>query len=1207
MANKVRIYSTLKSGKVSFDGARVNNKNIGSLSVEAHPTLSNRIRIKSLTQFKRNSDVNYRVFFGKLNIDRIQNEAGVDLVATLGMDRTAVIAYVQQQITKPIVTEYFEYNPVTDRLEANKNIEVKKHGFFIGGKYKMASGNSNLYYEDLSNNSNSYPVMGEVLDQSVAANQVAGAGTSTPKMRVFSDYQSIPLGGTPVNDTAIGYDGDNFFPFNISGVGITVRMGEAVTAQQQLKYEIIVGGISVYIQYLPKQALTVNQDLTWYFDHPLDIEAGTTLKATVYKVSTVNNQEVSDGVLQVCQGNATPVRYQTNVLNRFFEDKDLEQISPYIKYQAMDFSVDATGSNIIMKDLSLAAGAQVLRHYPINGLEAVATGTTVQVKIKDGSKIILTSTPVSGLSINGSFVNAVLNSAVLELNTLFANAVSFNNNSGNPVTTFVLSGDNLTITLQDGTSFTQDVSTFGVDTNSFVSSGALVGTNLVLTMSDSSTVTIDASNLVNGSTLTATNDEWFFAFGTKANTPVNFGTTNVAAGIGGHAPFYFGKALTTGKEMRFNNSFANKAMMLGLWDGPTDGTQQGTFNSRTNNNWNTNFKWSGNGWIAGVNTVLTTINSGGNKYVPIAGSYTAIRFLTDGNVVLVTKLADGTEVEIARTTIAFSITTFNVMMGADADQNFPAAQVVDINSLWTIIHDLDSSEDGIVDGIENHTVIRTSASIVMGEKIMFMLDETGNGDNFGTDYTHASTGVSGAEDQLVNHFKYQTNEALVFTRNGANDWNMNTNAAGYFFSASLDQYRDGGGAGTVQGQFSLRFNTDGKLTIYDEDAGVKVATAKNDPIVGSSVQLYFGVRANRVYAKIPVYSKQLIGGGSQPVQVYAPTVANQTVSVTEGNALNFTIVSSDNIVNQFVETDAPSWMFMNQTTGVLSGTAPAFLGTSADTIVVNCKAGNAIGGTTDFTVTVTVASYASTNSNSLEFGNGSTYLQGNAANVTALQRTGNGAGAGDAWSISMWIKPLTSSNYTQTFFYYGGDDFVNEGRIELQTFATSHFLFKYGNENGNIRLAGISKFTVDTWHHVLITYDGGLTGNTEADIANYYGAFNVYVDGVDAVTSLSNNAFGFTGDIGTDQYRIGRLGNVAGNVNYLIGRVDQVAIWGSNQTANVAAIYNSGAVQDLSLLSAAPEHYYEIENSVTSILDKTGNANLTAFGFVSGDLVTDTP
>ena len=208
---QVKIYSSLKSGKVAFDGSRVRNKEIGSLDVVAHPTLSNRIIIKSNRVFKRNSTTQYRVFFRRLNINRIQNEAGQDLVADLGMDRDAVIAYVETQITKPIVTEYFEYNPITDRLEANKNIEVKKHGFFIGGKYKMASGNSNLYYEDLATRGNSYPVMGEVFDQSLAENQVAGAGTSTPKMRVFGDYQAIPLGGSPVNDTAIGYDGDNFF------------------------------------------------------------------------------------------------------------------------------------------------------------------------------------------------------------------------------------------------------------------------------------------------------------------------------------------------------------------------------------------------------------------------------------------------------------------------------------------------------------------------------------------------------------------------------------------------------------------------------------------------------------------------------------------------------------------------------------------------------------------------------------------------------------------------------------------------------------------------------------------------------------------------------------------------------------------------------------------------------------------------------------
>ena len=39
-------------------------------------------------------------------------------------------------------------------------------------------------------------------------------------------------------------------------------------------------------------------------------------------------------------------------------------------------------------------------------------------------------------------------------------------------------------------------------------------------MSDASTVTIDASNMVNGASLSAVNNEWFISYGTNANTPV---------------------------------------------------------------------------------------------------------------------------------------------------------------------------------------------------------------------------------------------------------------------------------------------------------------------------------------------------------------------------------------------------------------------------------------------------------------------------------------------------------------------------------------------------------------------------------------------------------------------------------------------------------------------------------------------------------------
>ena len=1202
MANKVKIYSTLKSGKVFFDGARVNSKEIGTLEVLAHPSISNRIRIKSLTQFKRGSSTQYRVFFGKLNINRIQNEAGQDLVADLGMDRDAVIAYVQTQITKPIVTEYFEYNPITDRLEANKNIEVKKHGFFIGGKYKMASGNSNLYYEDLATKGNSYPVMGEVFDQSLAENQVAGAGTSTPKMRVFGDFQSISLGGSPVNDTAIGYDGDNYFPFNISGVGITTRAGEAIAADQKLKYEIIVDGISVYIQYLDNGAIAVNEDITWYFDHPLDIEAGTTLRATVYKVSTVDNQEVIDGIFQVCEGDATPTRYQTTVLNRFFDDKDLELISPYVHYQAMDFGLDSTGSTILMRDLSLGANS-FLQPHAVNTLEAFAVGTTIQIKAKGGAKIIVESLPVSGASINGSYVNSVLNQAVIQLNEIFTNTAGFAGGGGNDVTNFTLSGDDLTIILADGTSYTVDVTSLGVDTNKFVSSGLVSGSNLVLTMSDASEITIDATNMINGSSGLASNSGWNISYGANANDSVATSTNDST--VYNQLPFYFGQALEQGSEFKWNfQSNGGSNLIMGIWDGAESPVAYNG-GANTASNWGTSFTYAG-GFTDSSNSTLLTTNSG-SKYVVSNGDAMGIRFGNDGHLTLI-DYSGATEVAVAKTTIPLAVTSFNMQMYTWANGVLPNGIINNVDYIWDIVHDFANVEAGIINGILDHTVLKSAISIEKGEKLMFMLDEVGQGDYFGTNYTNASSGVSTAEEQLDNEFKYETNEALSFEFSGTGDWDVNTNATYYFDNgAGVVGYRKGG-ASTVQGMFSMRFNDNGKLTIYSEDNGEKVATAKADPAVGSSVHLYFGVRANRAYYSIPVISKQTIGQGSQPDVNFVPTVADQTVSITEGEVLNFQIISSDNIVNQFVETDAPSWMSMNQTSGVLSGTAPAFVGTSADTIVVNCKAGNAIGGTVDFTVTVTVAEVAYTNSKSLSLNGTSQWLQGNPTVMNALDRATNGDG--NAWTISMWVKPDTTNTSNQTLLVYGAGDDYNGGAITVKQSGGTSLVLNYGTVYDNIILVAGNSFVNNTWQHVMITFDGGTTGVDSNLSTDYYSRFDIYIDGVlkSNVGVASNSGYdgAISGANPSDNiFRIGRASNV--HNNYYGGIINQVAIWNSDETANLSTIYNSGATQDLSSLTSTPSHYYEIESSITTVTDVSGSADLTGYNFSASDLVSDTP
>ena len=1203
MANKVKIYSTLKSGKVFFDGARVSSKEIGTLEVEAHPSISNRIRIKSLTQFKRGSSAQYRVFFGKLNINRIQNEAGQNLVADLGMDRDAVIAYISTQITKPIITEYFEYNPVTDRLEANKNIEVNKHGFYVGGKYKMASGNSNLYYEDLATKANSYPVMGEVLDQSLAENQVAGAGFVTPKMRVFGDFQTIPLGGTPVNDTAIPYDGLNFFPFNISGVGITTRVAETVLSTQQLKYEVTIDDVSVYIQYLSHSGFVANDDLTWYFDHPLDIETGTTLRATIYKVSTVDNQEQIDGILDVCEGDATPTRYQTNVMNRFFDDRDLELISPYIKYQSMDFGLDSTGSTILLRDLSLGTDS-LLQPHAVNTLEAVAEGTNIRIKIKGGAKVIVESLPVSGISVDGVSVNSVMNQALLQLNNLFTNTDGFASGGGNPVTNFELVSDDLTLTLDDGTSFTVDVTTLGVDTNNFVSSGALVGSDLVLTMTDGSTVTIDAQNMINGSSLSALGQNWFISYGANAGTQLGNPTSgNLSYN---NAPIHYGEKLEVGTEFMWTqyHQMNNAAvfMSIGVWAGATNDVT-GSLSTLVTN-WSTKFGFYydklmedtstlNNGGYSSKNTDLGG-GSGGTGTAYANGSIMRLVYGSDYRLRLYVN-----DVLTATTIVPESGDDLDIQLVASNNGvEFP--NFIKRTTNWTIVHDLDSSENNdILNGIEEDTVLETNFEIEVGEKAMVNLSGFGRSHRIGLDYTGAASGNSNPYSDVEAPIVYGTSEQIIAQNTG--EWSFNTSALYYSAVGNGKWSVPSSNAGMV----SFRYYNDNSMDLYSETYGEVIAT-KMTNLDGTPFKVTITANENvSNFNDLPTLSKQVIGQGFQPRTTYAPNVANQSVDATESDTLNYQIVATDYIVNQYVAENAPSWMSINQETGVLSGLVPSYAGDATDTIVVNCKAGNAVGGTTNFIVTINVLEDSYTNTKSLRFQSGSNaYLTGLATNVPALSRAANGAGATDAWTISMWVKTGGSSD-TQQLFHYGGNTTYTNGAISLMQQNLNDLVFVYGTGYNNIVFSVSNVLITNTWTHILVTYDGGTTGVASGSLSDYYSRFNCVINGNIQSPSFSQANNGYNGSINAVNYFIGR--GIGGVQKLKAARVNQLAIWSSDEFSNRDAIYNSGSTQDLSLLTSAPDNYYEIDNSVTTITDLSGSANLTGFNFVTSDLVTDTP
>ena len=302
------------------------------------------------------------------------------------------------------------------------------------------------------------------------------------------------------------------------------------------------------------------------------------------------------------------------------------------KLNYVDVSVDLTG-NVIIKE---GPTGERLNPYKVNDLQAVAFGTEIKVLLKDSDKIQFI-VPVSGCSIDGVFVNSILNQAIIQLNGVFTNTVGFSS-GGNPVNAFVLSGDDLTITLADGTSFTVDVTSLGVDTNKFVDSGAINGSDLDLTMNDSSVITIDMSNIINGASLTATNDRWYISYGTNANQPV-VGTAIDTTLVGGtqlrlQGPYYFGQDLTRGDEFKFNMNTGNQ-LRLGIWDGAEIATSYtGNPNMADHANWNTVFSYAnGTGkFTDGSNVDISTYHAGG--YSATNNAAMSIKFLDDGHLEL---------------------------------------------------------------------------------------------------------------------------------------------------------------------------------------------------------------------------------------------------------------------------------------------------------------------------------------------------------------------------------------------------------------------------------------------------------------------------------------------------------------------------------------------------------------------------------------------
>lgn len=268
------------------------------------------------------------------------------------------------------------------------------------------------------------------------------------------------------------------------------------------------------------------------------------------------------------------------------------------------------------------------------------------------------------------------------------------------------------------------------------------------------------------------------------------------------------------------------------------------------------------------------------------------------------------------------------------------------------------------------------------------------------------------------------------------------------------------------------------------------------------------------------------------------------------------------------------------------------------------------------TIVLTVSNPPFANTKSVNF-NQNDYLNANGGILqNILGRTGNGSGSSDAWSVSLYFKAGTSNNQSQTILYAGNGNLSGNNHLRIywngNNVLRQQLCFRYGSNFNNLELKSpIGAITTASgWNHILISYDGGTTGSASGSVNAYYSRFKMFINGVQQSTVNTNQNFGNSNSLTVSEFSVGRYSTGTGYMRNNC-KIDELAIWDSDQSANISNIYNSGSPLDLSGLSSSPLHWWRMGDGDTyPFLSDTGSqANCTFImsNMTAADIVNDVP
>jgi hypothetical protein len=378
--------------------------------------------------------------------------------------------------------------------------------------------------------------------------------------------------------------------------------------------------------------------------------------------------------------------------------------------------------------------------------------------------------------------------------------------------------------------------------------------------------------------------------------------------------------------------------------------------------------------------------------------------------------------------------------------------------------------------------------------------------------------------------------------------------------------------------------TDIEYTEFEDDSGAAWGTDATDT-------------ANNLNA---IFQTSGSGGGNVPV-----ITSSLAVTLTRGNTLNYELTADYGVGYEWD---------LSAVAGIttVEGNVRKLIGGSLlanGTYNIPVKAINYFGEDSE-TLVLTVSTPPFNNTFSTTFIQYD-YLNATANSSNPLYRSNQASAT--PWCIAFWFKPGSSSNQNQTIISFGGDDLNNEGRVWIKyngiNTARQQLVFRYGTDFNYLEFTTpVGAVTSNTWTHFIFNYDGGTTENGSGGISTSYSRFKVYKNGSLLTTINTNSNFGFSGEIKDEFFRVGRQTS-SGQYMRNDCILDELALWASDERANIVDIYNGGVPFDLNTLSSAPDHWYRMGDSDTfpTISDNAGSLDFTMINMTAADFVSDVP